>query len=145
VNTRIEDLTPNVQMLARKCLDILESWKIPHVVTSTFRTEAEQKALFAQGRKPLAYVNQLRAVAGLAYIVEAENTYVVTNADGVVNRSNHQAGRALDIVPADENGNAIWPAADHPGWKRIAEVMRVNGFKWGGDWPRFPDLPHYEA
>lgn len=140
----IDDLVPEVALKAAKVIGIMVDFQIPHAVTSTLRTTEEQQALYAQGRKPLAEVNGLRAAAGMAPIAEADNGYTVTRADGVVNKSNHQGGRALDIVPTDDAGRPIWPPHDHPGWLRIAEIMRANGFKWGGDWPDFPDYPHYE-
>jgi hypothetical protein len=78
-----------------------------------------------------------------------ENAYTVTNADGVKYKSNHQSGRALDVVPVNAAGNPEWPGAEDPRWQMIAAVFKSQGFKWGGDWTKAvngidPDLPHYE-
>jgi hypothetical protein len=82
-------------------------------------------------------------------ISAAENAYTVTNADGVHDKSNHQSGRALDVVPANANGNPVWPEPADPRWEEIAAIFKSQGFSWGGDWTRAkdgidPDLPHYE-
>ena len=82
-------------------------------------------------------------------INEAQNAHTVTNADGVKYRSNHQGGRALDIVPLDAQDQPQWPPATDIRWQMIAVVMKQFGFAWGGDWTKEkdgidPDLPHYE-
>jgi peptidoglycan L-alanyl-D-glutamate endopeptidase CwlK len=152
MSTKLEDLQPDVQFKAREGLTDLADACIPFVVTSTLRTLDEQIALYAQGRQPLAAVNVLRAKAGMAPIVQrlardgslhSDNDYTVTNCDGWKFKSNHQSGRALDITP-EENGGAVWPDPADPRWKQIADVMKRAGFAWGGDWPQFPDYPHYE-
>lgn len=152
MSKRLEDLQPDVMFKAKAAIAILEQYGIPYMVTSTLRTEAEQKALYAQGREPLEKVNALRVAAGMRPIVpypgvdhkmHSDNEYPVTNADGVKNKSNHQGGRAIDVVPT-ENGNPVWPPLSDPRWAKIADVFRGQGFKWGGDWLKFPDPPHYE-
>jgi hypothetical protein len=140
VSIRIEDLLPEVQPKARTFLSLIP---IPHVVTSTLRTEAEQVALFAQGREPLESVNAKRAAAGMRLIKEAENKYTVTRCDGIIHKSNHQGGRALDVVPAGAGGNPIWPPGSDPRWEMIGKAGEEAGFEWGGRWDD-PDLPHHE-
>ena len=144
MSVKLTDLQPDVQAKAQLAIEALKSYEIPCVVTSTLRTTDEQRALFSQGRDPIATVNRLRSLAGMRPISDAENTYTVTNADGVNYKSNHQGGRALDIVPTDTYGNPIWPPISDPRWSKISLVMKSFGFAWGGDWPRFPDYPHYE-
>ncbi len=144
MSTKLTDLMPDVQGKAQLAVEALKAAGIPYAVTSTLRTEAEQAALYSQGRDALLTVNQLRSTAGLPPIGAADNTYTVTNADGVRYKSNHQGGRALDVVPLNAAGNPSWPAGSDPRWAQIAKVMKSFGFAWGGDWPRFPDYPHYE-
>ena len=72
MSVKIEDLVPEVAIVAQRCLNALVTMSIPHAVTSTLRTEAEQVALFAQGRQLLPTVNVLRGVAGLPPIGAAE-------------------------------------------------------------------------
>ena len=146
MSTKISDLAPTVAVKAIAAIQEMQDRGISHAVTSTLRTTAEQIALYAQGRKTLEEVNALRATATMRPIVAAENLYTVTNADGVVNKSNHQSGRALDVVPVGENDQPVWPVPSDPRWGMIAGVMKDFGFRWGGDFEgTFKDLPHYET
>lgn len=98
-------------------------------VISGVRTTQEQKDLYAQGRtKPGS---------------------IVTNADGVKNKSNHQAkadgyGYAVDIVPYPVDWN------DLNKFRAIANAIKAAAcelkvtVKWGGDWTNLKDYPHFE-
>jgi len=143
MTTSIDDLMPDVRTKAWAFVVALKLKGIPHVVTSTLRTTDEQVALYAQGRQALAEVNTLRARANMHAIGPSENGYTVTNCDGIVHKSNHQGGRALDIVPMNHMGYAIWPSSTDPRWLQIATEGEAVGFSWGGRW-KAPDLPHYE-
>lgn len=98
-------------------------------VTAGIRTEAEQKALYAKGR--------------------TEPGNIVTNADGVKNKSMHQSGNAVDCVPYPE----MWSDETklrELGWfvKGVAADLKSQGvithdLVWGGLWD-FVDMPHYE-
>jgi peptidoglycan L-alanyl-D-glutamate endopeptidase CwlK len=143
MSARLIDLNAETYFLANEALAELQELKIPHAVTSTKRTLDEQAALYLQGRAKINVVNAKRNVAGMHPISEKENTYTVTNCDGVRNKSNHQSGDALDIVPL-EGTRAVWPSPKDPRWLSIAEVMERHGFEWGGRWKNFPDFPHYQ-
>ena len=148
MSTKLEDLAPAAKSAARSALAELVASNVPHAVTYTLRTYAEQAALYAQGRQPLITVNTLRGKAGLPSISEGDNN-IVTQCDGVriseggKGRSPHQLGTALDVVPLGPNG-PIWPALSDPRWKQIASILKAHGFEWGGDWTDFPDYPHYQ-
>ena len=156
MSTKLEDLAPMVCAAALKALSELKAAGVQFVVTYTLRTEKEQAALYAQGRSPLSEVNALRKAAGLYEIkeylgkdkkVHSDNDYTVTKCDGVKNKSAHQSGKALDVVPdldPSEKQTPGWPAPSDPRWGKIAEVFKNHGFIWGGDWKEFPDYPHYE-
>lgn len=156
MSKKLEDLKPLVMVAALKALSELKAAGVQVVVTYTFRTAEEQAALYAQGRKPLAEVNALRAKAGLYQIKEylgkdkknhSDNDYTVTNCDGIKKRSPHQLGTALDVVPDLDPGEKEvpgWPALSDPRWPVIATAFRKQGFEWGGDWEEFPDYPHYQ-
>ena len=143
-------LAPNARCRAQAALDELDDRGVPYVVTSTVRTYAEQSALFAQGRNTLIVVNSRRSLAGMAPIGDADNKYTVTNCDGTPSsqgpghaRSPHQIGIALDVVPLGKDGPE-WPPASDPRWEQIAMSFESQGFKWGGRWKDFLDLPHYQ-
>ena len=79
----------------------------------------------------------------------------VTQIDGFKRKSYHQSGNALDIYVYDEHG-ACWDCKDK--YKEIADLfksefqlMQDEGLfkceeelRWGGDWIKFKDLPHFE-
>ena len=143
MNRSLSDLKPRVAAAAARAMADLSARGIKAIVTSTLRTEAEQAALYSQGRDSLEVTNEKRKVAGMPPISKAESGYTVTNADGVRHKSNHQGGAALDVVP-EQGGRPVWPTASDPRWKQIAGVFKKYGFEWGGDWKDFPDLPHYQ-
>ena len=143
MNNRIEDLAPDVQPIAKDLLRRLEAAGVEYAVTSTKRTTVEQAALYAQGRETLERVNGLRVFARLHPITARENTYTVTNCNGITKLSNHQGGRALDLVPLDARGRPFWPRKESILWAEIAVHGEAAGFSWGGRW-KVPDMPHWE-
>lgn len=105
---------------------------VDFTVTDGVRSTAKQQGLYAQGR----------TAAGS----------IVTNADGVKNKSNHQAkadgfGHAVDICPF-KNGGLAWN--DTAAFKQLAKHIKDKAatlgisIAWGGDWKTLVDLPHYE-
>ena len=101
------------------------------MVTSGVRTDAEQQALYAQGRTtPGAIVTQL---------------------DGGMRRSNHQTrlagphagyGCAVDMAFVGPDGRPSWDE-DQP-WLLYGRMATALGLTWGGDWKTFKDKPHIE-
>jgi hypothetical protein len=157
MSNKITDLRPAAAQMAAEAGRRLNAAGIPFCDTSTLRTDATQIACHAQGRKQLDEVNRLRRIAGERPITAAENKYTITNCDGVTTKSRHQGGTAIDRVPADAKGNPIWPPADDPRWRQIADIMIAVGFRWGMDWngdgktrydgdqsEKMLDPPHYE-
>lgn len=143
MSKKLGDLKPIAAAKATAALADLKREGVPCVVTYTLRTDAEQSALYAQGRESLDVVNSKRKIAGLYALSEKENTYTVTNCDGIRNKSRHQTGTAIDVVPL-EGTRAIWPNGDDPRWIAISKAFKAHGFIWGGDWKDFPDYPHYQ-
>lgn len=143
MNRRIEDLHPRVRTLCRRLIRTCGARGIRLLVTSTLRSEAEQLALFAQGRKGLETVNSLRAGAGLAAIGEAQNR-VVTRALTSV----HQFGLAFDVVLV-KDGGAVWDVKadvnenDIPDYEEAGRIGKGLGLEWGGDFS-FRDYCHFQ-
>lgn len=106
------------------------------VVTGGVRTTAEQQALYAKGRT---------APGG-----------IVTNADGVAKRSNHQPhpdgfGHAVDVTFLQDDGTPLVLTDDKPTWNEkrypfalLGAMAKSQGCVWGGDWQSIHDLPHVE-
>ena len=106
---------------------------IDFTITDGLRTTAQQQALYAKGR--------------------TTSGSKVTNADGVKNKSNHQAktdgfGYAVDLyayydgkVQVNDDKTIINKIAPHI--KQVAKNLGIN-IEWGGDWKSFKDYPHFE-
>ena len=130
-----EDLTPEMQVLYQKFYDAMEEAGLKFILTCTKRPQAEQDALFAQGRATLDTVNFVRKKAGLAPITEKQNFKVTWTRD-----SNHKDGKAFDVAMLDKNGKVTWQEI---AYKAAGKVGKSVGLVWGGDW-KSPDLPHFE-
>jgi peptidoglycan L-alanyl-D-glutamate endopeptidase CwlK len=87
------------------------------LITSTYRDNESQNALYAQGRTNLGKR--------------------VTNAKGGQSMHNHRV--AFDFVPI-VNGKAMWD--DARAFRRCGVIAQSLGLEWGGSWTSFPDLPH---
>jgi hypothetical protein len=152
VSRSIEDLDPDIHDRARELLRVLDAKGIKYLVTCARRTVEEQLALFAQGRAELVVVQSLRLHARLRQLEDAENRYQVTKADGILRRSKHQDGRALDIVPVDSKGQPTWDYMSYAKqYREIAETARGLGWTCGADFPPVSittmlgsDPPHYQ-
>ena len=143
MSLNIKLLKPHVQQGLADALMEMKIKKIDFCITSGFRTEQEQYALYCQGRESLDIVNEARKLAGMSPLPASENTYTVTKCDGKTTKSPHQSGLAVDIVPA-HGGVPYWPAENDIAWAPIAQAMKAHGFKWGGEWESFRDCPHYQ-
>jgi peptidoglycan L-alanyl-D-glutamate endopeptidase CwlK len=115
--------------------------------TYTLRTEAEQKALYAQGRESLIEVNSLRKAANMGPITESQNK-IVTKAKEW--QSIHNFGLAIDIVLLIDNKEISYDMNkdfDNDGkadWMEVVEIFKKHNWVWGGDWKSFKDTPHFE-
>jgi peptidoglycan L-alanyl-D-glutamate endopeptidase CwlK len=118
------------------------------------RSFAEQSAIYAQGREPLAAVNAKRKAAGMGPIDANTNKLKVTNAQAGL--SIHNFGLAVDIlliVDTNRDGKfetASWDTkSDFDGdgisdWMEVVQIFKRYGWEWGGDWKSFKDLPHFQ-
>ena len=115
MSKKIEDLTPETQEKYREFDEAMKSAGIDYIVTCTLRTQAEQDALYAQGRTaPGKIVTWTR-------------------------NSKHIGGTAFDIA-VKKNGVISWDAADY---KEAGKVGKSVGLVWGGSWDK-PDNPHFQ-
>ena len=119
--------------LVRVMHEAIKDTPVDFTITDGGRTTAQQQALYAKGR----------TTPGPK----------VTNADGVRNKSNHQAKadgyyHAVDLYPYvngkidfNDKGNRLPIIAAHI--KAVAKCMGVK-IGWGGDWKGGWDKPHFE-
>jgi peptidoglycan L-alanyl-D-glutamate endopeptidase CwlK len=144
---KIELLMPIVRPYVEDFISRLEKQGFRYSVLETLRTIEVQKAYYAQGRKPLAEINELRKKAGLYLLGEAEGKKIITN----TMQSVHLDGRAADIVPVID-GKIPWNiTADNAElWLAFGRLGQEAGLEWGGTWAllnRFGigwDAPHYQ-
>lgn len=106
----------------------------------TLRTNAEQDALFAQGRTVL-------------FDKSGKRLGKVTNAKG--GQSIHNYALAFDIVLLSDKNNdgvfetALWDTKvdlDKDGasdWMEVTKYFQSLGWEWGGSW-KFVDPPHFQ-
>lgn len=141
-------LLPQVKAKLEELETLAEQSGLHFIVTQTLRSEEEQIAYYAQGRESLETVNQVRAVAKLPPITEAENK-VVTKAKTVYD-SWHAYGRAFDIAVVNKDGkidwgeNVDWNSDGISDWDQLGKLGEYIGLEWGGNFSTLHDIPHYQ-
>ena len=120
INSRsLDDLAPSVKQRAEAFIAAAKAKGIDLLVTSTYRDNESQDALYAQGRTAPGNI-VTRAKAGQSW---------------------HNWRCALDVVPL-VNGTAIWD--DQAMWKQDGEIGKSCGLEWAGDWVTFKEFPHFQ-
>ena len=121
INSRsLDDLLPQVKVRVQEFLDNAKAQGIDLLVTSTYRDNASQDALYAQGRtKP---------------------GKIVTNAKA--GQSWHNYRCAVDVVPIVA-GKPRWDVKDEV-WQKVGALGKAAGLEWAGDWKRFKEYPHFQ-
>lgn len=124
----LDQLHPRLRDGVPRILLAMNAIGYPMMVTDTLRTVEEQQALFAKGRT-----------------LPGDR---VTNCDGVVKKSNHQAhadgyGHAVDCCFVVD-GKASWD--EKLPWAAYGALGEALGLRWGGHWSdkTIHDLPHLE-
>lgn len=115
-----------------RILKAMDALGHPMLVTDGVRSTEAQQALYAKGR--------------------SEPGKIVTYADGVTRKSNHQAkadgyGHAVDccfLVDLDGDGRDDPSWSEHHPWALYGAMARALGLTWGGDWKTLRDRPHVE-
>ncbi|WP_455902966.1 M15 family metallopeptidase [Clostridium sp.] len=110
---------PRLQTLTAQLVDKCADAGFPIKIGESFRSAAEQDALYAQGR--------------------TQPGSIVTNAKGSSYSSQHQWGIAADFYRADGKG-AYNEAGDY--FNRVGAIAKQLGLAWGGDWKSIVDKPH---
>lgn len=120
VNSRmISDLLPVVSEKAVKFIELCRQQGIDVIVTSTYRDNESQNALYAQGRTTPGHI--------------------VTNARG--GQSFHNFRCAFDFVPI------VGGKADYTHEETFAKCGKIGqslGLEWAGEWKSFKELAHLQ-
>lgn len=118
INSRkIEDLHPKVADLCRAFIAECAKQGIDVLITSTYRDNESQAALYAQGR--------------------TKSGPKITNAKP--GQSFHNWLVAFDFVPI-EHGKAQWNDLD--AFRRCGECAEHVGLEWAGRWVKFKEMAH---
>ena len=128
--------------LVKVITEAIKDSPIDFTIFSGVRSLQEQKDLYALGRTKVNPDGKSKS---------KPMGNIVTKADGVNNKSNHQVksdnfGHAIDFVPY-VNGTLDWNTGSN--FSSIANHIKNTannlGIKisWGGNW-KFKDLPHIE-
>lgn len=123
---RLDGVHPELVAKVARVLSAMDALGFPMMVTDGLRTVEQQRALYAKGR----------SVPGA----------IVTYADGVEKRSNHQPhidkyGHAVDCVFLID-GKPSWDLTLP--WHAYGAAAEALGLTWGGSWSKLADLPHVE-
>ena len=123
----IDDLHVAVQGMATRFLMMTKVAGIDVLITCTWRSEAEQAALYAQGRTtPGKIVTRARPGQSMHNCVVA----------------GRPASLAFDVVPM-RNGKPVWAASD-PLWQQLGDIGEKCGLEWAGRWKSFREYPHFQ-
>ena len=122
-------------------------WQL--VITSVYRTVAEQEALYSQGRVASKLeLNAVRERAGLPPIYDdAEAHRIVTNVRH--SRHNQHPAEAVDLAVAIDHDGPSGPLKPVIDWNTASRYEAMGalserlGLVWGGRW-RQRDLCHVE-
>lgn len=121
---KIEDLIPEMQEKAKLFAVRMAEAGISFMFTCTRRTQAEQDALYAQGRT-------------------APGRIVTWTT-----KSKHIGGKAFDIAILS-NGKPTWDVKvsvdgdSIPDYQEAGKIGEAVGLRWGGRF-KSPDMPHFE-
>ena len=135
MSRKIEDLTPEMQSLYHLFKNKMDESGLSFIVTTTYRPQLEQDALYSQGRATLDIVNMMRKKANLAPITKDQNFKVTWT-----RKSRHTDREAFDIAMLDKDGKVTWLTI---AYKAAGRIGKSVGLVWGGDW-KTPDFPHFE-
>lgn len=124
---KLSDLHPKLRPFATAFLAKAAEQGIDVLVTCTYRSGAEQDALYQQGRTKAGSI--------------------VTNARAGQSKHNFAIGatpasKAFDVVPM-LNGKCVWDSGSIL-WKELGIIGRAVGLDWAGDWKSFKEFPHFQ-
>lgn len=121
INSRkLEDLTPKLARLCQTFIDNCQAAGTDVIITSTYRDNESQDAIYAQGR----------TTPGSK----------ITNCPGGESMHNYRV--AFDFVPTDSKGKPVW--GDALLWAKCGKIGEDLGLEWGGSWKSFKDKPHFQ-
>ena len=121
VNRDLDLLAPKFREAVKVAIAECNAAGYQAMVYEGYRTQELQAIYYARGRTVIP------------------PTHTVTNAPTNLT-SWHGYGLAVDVV----HQTKYWEPEEGEGWfRKVAEIFKKHGCKWGGDWNR-PDTPHFQ-
>jgi len=121
INSRdLNELLPQVKSRVENFIEACKLAGIDILVTSTYRDNESQNALYEQGRTTPGKI--------------------VTNARSGDSFHNHRC--AVDVVPL-VLGKPDWDGS-HPVWDQVGKIGEACGLEWAGNWKSFKELAHFQ-
>lgn len=115
----LSDLHPDLQPLCEQFLESCTINSINAFVVQTYRSKAEQDALYAQGRTTPGKV--------VTHATGGHSKHEFTLPDGT------PASKAFDFMIKDSGGHLISDGTD-PAYYQAGQLGKSLGLIWGGDW-----------
>jgi peptidoglycan L-alanyl-D-glutamate endopeptidase CwlK len=126
----LDDLHRDLKPLCQQWLDQCKSAGLSAFIIFTWRSAAEQDALYAQGRTAPGPV--------VTYARGGQSMHNFTQPDGT------PASKAFDFGLLDNAGKYITQGSDHR-YAQAGAIGKNMGMVWGGDWPQpKTDFDHFE-
>lgn len=124
----IADLSPRLRSMYVRFDAALREAKIDFIVTCTYRSNDEQKALYNQGRT--------------AYGPIVTNAGPGQSLHNKTDERGKPCSEAFDIVIM-KNGKPDWDIKN-PSWKEAGKIGERIGLEWAGNWKSFREYPHFQ-
>jgi len=130
-NVDMKKLHPVLQEKVKQFCDKLVKADIGLLIYCGYRSNAEQDALYAQGRTVAGKIVTM-AKAG-----QSKHNFTING---------KPASKAFDCVPM-RYGKPVWGNSskqDIELWNAVAEIGESVGLEWAGRWKRFREFPHFQ-
>lgn len=123
----LDDLHPRLKPLAEKFVKLCQENNIKVCIYMTYRSNLKQDQFYAQGR----YGNT-GPIITYAKGGQSDHNYTING---------KPASLAFDAGPVGSDGSIKWN--DETAFKKMAQIAKSIGLKWGGDYKKFKDTVHF--
>lgn len=132
MSRRLDDLHPDLQVKCQQLIDACAREHIDILITCTYRSNEEQRLLYAQGRTLPGRI--------VTHALPGQSAHNHVTPDG------RPCAMAFDLVPM-VHGKPDWDTHFTQNlalWMRIGHLGKSLGLEWAGDWKPFTEFPHFQ-
>jgi len=148
---RLEDLTPEMELLARRFIKECEAEDFDVLIYCTYRSPEEQAVEYCKGRNQDDIKGGIDKLISLGMDDMAKilgeaipNKRARESTKAPPGLSCHQHGLAFDGCPM-VNGRCLWDTKAKSSqrlWARYGLIAENCGLNWSGYWTSFREYPH---